>query len=59
VAKNSDQPKFGIKEAAKAAKVNPTYLRAKLRNAKIKRHGKSYGWDSKASMLADLKRVAA
>ena len=48
---------FGVAEAAKHLDTNPTYLRAKLRNANVKKAGKSYGWKSKTEMVAALKKV--
>jgi hypothetical protein len=48
---------FGVDEAAKALDTNPTYLRQKLRDAGIKKAGKSYGWPSSKAMHADLKKL--
>lgn len=51
--------KFGVEEAAKLAKVSTAYLRVRLRQGKVKRSGRSYGWASKEAMIKDLKRIKA
>jgi len=48
---------FTIDHAAKEAGVSAAHLRLKLRNAKVTKSGKSYGWGSKDAMLKDLKKV--
>lgn len=48
---------FTIAEAAKEAGLSEAHLRLKLRNAKVKKTGKSYGWESKAAMLKDVGSV--
>ena len=50
---------FGISQAAEELGITETHARVKMRNAKIKKAGKSYQWPSKAAMQADLKRVKA
>ena len=48
---------FTIAEAAKEAGLSEAHLRLKLRNAKVKKTGKSYGWDSKTAMMKDVGSV--
>jgi hypothetical protein len=48
---------FTIDQAAKEAGVTSAHLRLKLREAKVPKAGKSYGWTSKDAMLKDLKKV--
>jgi len=48
---------FDISHAAKEAGLSEAHLRLKLRNAKVKKAGKSYGWDTKAAMIKDVGTV--
>lgn len=46
--------KFGIDHFAKMAKVKTATARVMLRNANVKKTGKSYGWSSKTEMEAAI-----
>lgn len=56
---NGDAMPFGVPEAAAHLKISAQALRNKLREAEIKKSGKTYGWSSQKAMLADLKKVEA
>jgi hypothetical protein len=51
--------KFGVIHLAKALGVKPATARIKLREAKVKKFGKGYGWDTPAEVQAVATRLAA
>lgn len=59
VKKDDESPAYGVKHLAKSLKTEPHLLRVKLRNNKIKKNGKSYGWDTKSEMEAVVKKLQA
>lgn len=50
------ESKYGVADFAKAADVEPATARVLLRRGKIKKTGRSYGWDSTSAMKADLEK---
>jgi phage antirepressor YoqD-like protein len=53
----STEPKYGVKDAAKALGLKEATVRMSFRKHGIKRAGKSYGWATQADMNADLKKL--
>ncbi len=54
-----EAPKYGVAELAEALGVTAATCRVKLRNAKIKKNGKSYGWASKSDLDKVVKALIA
>lgn len=52
-------PKYGISALAKEMKIKEATARIKLRDAKVKKSGKSYGWNSPAEMKAVVAQLGA
>lgn len=50
--------KFGINDIAKALDIKPASARVQLRNAKVKKNGKSYGWNTRAELDEVVKKLA-
>src|SRR4051812_49056143 len=42
--------KFGVADLAEKMDLEPATVRVRLRNAGVKKAGKSYGWDSKSDL---------
>lgn len=57
--KKADQEefKFGINHLAEALKIKPASARVQLRDGKIKKAGKSYGWNTKAELDEVVKKL--
>lgn len=53
------KPKYGVPELAAALGVKASSIRVRLRNAKIEKNGKLYGWDSKAEMQEVINKLKA
>lgn len=53
------KPKYGVPELAEALGVKASSVRVRLRNAKIEKNGKLYGWDSKAEMQEVITKLNA
>lgn len=51
--------KFGIAELAKVMGIKSATARMKLRNSKVKKAGKGYGWDTPEEMQAVATKLAA
>lgn len=49
--------KLGVADAAKVLDVIPTTVRRMLRDNKIPKAGKTYGWETKEKMMAALKKI--
>lgn len=54
-AEKAPEFKFGVADLAEELGIEPASVRVQLRNRKIEKAGKSYGWNSKA----ELKEVVA
>ena len=50
------ESKYGVEDFAKMAEVEPATARVLLRRGKIKKTGRSYGWDSTGAMKKDLEK---
>lgn len=57
--KSEKEMPFGIKELAKHLGVQPATARVTLRNNKVKKNGRSYGWSSKTEMEKVAKSLKA
>lgn len=55
----AEKPAYGVDYVAKALDKAPNLARVALRNANIKKSGKSYGWDTKADADAVVKKLKA
>lgn len=51
--------KYGVADLAEKMGIEPASVRVQLRNKKIKKAGKSYGWDSKADLQEVLDELKA
>lgn len=51
-------PKYGISALAKVMKIKEATARIKLRQAKVKKAGKSYGWETAEQMNAVAAQLA-
>jgi hypothetical protein len=51
--------KFGIAHLAKKMKLKPSTVRIKLREAKIKKMGKSYTWATEVELTKVASKLAA
>lgn len=50
---------LGVDDLAKEMDITPQTARLKLRNAGIKRTGRSYTWKNKTEMARDIKKMEA
>lgn len=55
--KKDEEFKFGINQLADALKIKPASARVQLRDGKIKKAGKSYGWNTKAELDEVVKKL--
>jgi hypothetical protein len=51
--------KFGVSHLAKKLGIKAATARIKLRNAKIRKSGKGYGWDTSTELDAVAQKLAA
>lgn len=57
--KKVQSKKFGVSHLAKQMGIKAATVRIKLRDAKIKKSGKGYGWDTQAEVQAVAQKLAA
>jgi hypothetical protein len=58
-AAKSPEFKFGVAELAEALGIEPASVRVQLRNRKVEKAGKSYGWNTQKDFDAVVKSLKA